>query len=48
MTWDGRDLSLLPGAEIGLEDSKLIRRLLEQGSVTVSFTLDNKTSGRCR
>jgi carboxypeptidase Q len=42
--WGG-DLSLLPGAEIGLEDSKLIRRLLEQGSVTVSFTLDNRTSG---
>jgi len=42
--WGG-DLTPLPGGEIGMEDASLMLRLLEKGSVTVAFTLDNKTSG---
>jgi hypothetical protein len=42
--WGG-DLTPLPGAEIGMEDAQLIRRLLEKSSVTVEFALSNQTSG---
>jgi carboxypeptidase Q len=35
----------LPGAELGMEDAKLIQRELEQGPVTVHLTIENKTSG---
>jgi carboxypeptidase Q len=37
--------SPLPEAEIGMEDSELIRRKLEQGPVVVQFELHNVTSG---
>src|SRR5579859_887306 len=42
--WGGR-LLVLPGAVLGLEDSLLIRRLLEKGPVNVQFELHNTTSG---
>ena len=35
----------LPGAEIGMEDAKLIQRELERGPVTLQVTMENKTSG---
>jgi carboxypeptidase Q len=41
----GAKLLLLPGAEIGMEDAKLIQRELERGPVTIQMTLQNKTSG---
>jgi len=41
----GSKLVPLPGAELGMEDSKLIQRELERGPVTVHLTIDNKTSG---
>ena len=44
LDWGGH-LSVLPGAEFGMEDSALIRRLLEKGPVTVQFELTNTTSG---
>lgn len=44
MLWGARMLPL-PGAEIGMEDGKLIMRLLEQGPVTIRVALENKTSG---
>ena len=37
---DGK-ISAVPEAEIGLEDSSLIKRLLDRGPVTVQFTLTN-------
>jgi hypothetical protein len=44
MLWGAKMLPL-PGAEIGMEDAKLIERLLEQGPVTIRIALENKTSG---
>ena len=41
----GAHLMLLPAAQVGMEDSKLIRRLLEKGPVTIQFELNNTTSG---
>jgi carboxypeptidase Q len=41
----GAKLLPLPGAEIGMEDAKLIQRELERGPVTVQLAIDNKTSG---
>ncbi|MGA2978028.1 MAG: M20/M25/M40 family metallo-hydrolase [Terriglobales bacterium] len=41
----GAKLLPLPGAEIGMEDAKLIQRELERGPVTIQLTIDNKTSG---
>ena len=38
-------LSPLPMAQIGMEDAKLIGRLMEKGPVTVEFSYENKTSG---
>ena len=35
----------LPGAEVGMEDAKLIQRELEHGPVTIRLTVENKTSG---
>ncbi len=35
----------LPVAEVGMEDSKLIRRFLEQGPVTVEFQYENHLTG---
>jgi carboxypeptidase Q len=41
----GSSLSLLPGAQIGMEDWQLIRRSLEHGPVTMQFELQNTTTG---
>ena len=41
----GAKLLPLPGAEIGMEDAKLIQRELEHGPVTMQITIENKTSG---
>jgi carboxypeptidase Q len=41
--WGARLLPL-PGAEVGMEDAKLIQRELEHGPVTIQLTIDNKTS----
>jgi len=43
-TWGGM-LEPLPIAEIGMEDGKLIQRLLESGAVKVEVQCDNKVSG---
>ncbi|HXG93880.1 MAG TPA: M20/M25/M40 family metallo-hydrolase [Blastocatellia bacterium] len=43
-TW-GAETSALPIAQIGMEDGKLIERLMEKGPVTIEFAYDNKTSG---
>ena len=44
MLWGAKMLPI-PAAEVGMEDGKLIQRLLEQGPVTVQFAIENKTSG---
>jgi carboxypeptidase Q len=44
LDWGGH-LSVLPGAELGMEDTQLIRRLMEKGPVTIQFELHNTTSG---
>jgi carboxypeptidase Q len=41
----GASLFVLPGAQLGMEDSQLIRRSLEHGPVTLQFELHNTTSG---
>jgi len=41
----GAKLVSIPGAELGMEDSKLVARELENGPVTIHLTIDNKTSG---
>ena len=41
----GSTLFVLPGAQLGMEDSQLIRRSLQQGPVTLRFELRNTTSG---
>ncbi|HEX8088517.1 MAG TPA: M20/M25/M40 family metallo-hydrolase [Blastocatellia bacterium] len=43
-TW-GAALSPLPIAQIGMEDGKLIGRLLEKGPVIVEFQYENKVTG---
>ena len=43
-SWGAR-LSLLPAGELGMEDTKLVRRLLEQGPVTIQYEAENKVSG---
>jgi carboxypeptidase Q len=42
--WEAR-ISPLPMAELGMEDSKLIRRALGQGPVTIQFSFENQVSG---
>jgi hypothetical protein len=42
----GSKLVPLPGAQVGMEDAKLIQRDLERGPVTVHLTIENKTSGQ--
>jgi len=42
--WGGRVLAL-PGAELGMEDSQLIRRLMEKGPVSIQVEVHNTTSG---
>jgi len=44
LDWGGY-LSALPGAQLGMEDSQLVRRLMEKGPVTIQFELHNTTSG---
>jgi carboxypeptidase Q len=44
MQW-GSTLLPLPGAQIGMEDGKLIQRLLEKGPVTIRIAIEDKTSG---
>jgi carboxypeptidase Q len=41
----GSQLSVLPAAEIGMEDWALLRRDLEKGPVVIHFELQNQTSG---
>jgi carboxypeptidase Q len=41
----GSNLSVLPAAQVGMEDWELIRRLAEKGPVTLRFELQNQTSG---
>ena len=41
----GSQLSVLPAAEIGMEDWSLIRRELEKGPVRMQIELQNQTSG---
>jgi hypothetical protein len=43
--WWGARLLPLPGAEVGMEDAKLIQRELERGPVTIQLTIANKTTG---
>ncbi len=47
MLWGARLLPL-PGAEIGMEDGKLIMRLLERGPVVISLAIANETSGETK
>jgi carboxypeptidase Q len=42
--WGARLLPL-PGAEVGMEDAKLMQRELERGPVAIQLTIENKTSG---
>lgn len=44
LDWGGH-IGPLPEAELGMEDGKLVRRLLEQGPVTLQFAFENKVSG---
>lgn len=41
----GSNLFALPGAQLGMEDSQLIRRSLEKGPVRLQFELHNTTTG---
>ena len=45
--WGARLLPV-PAAEVGMEDSKLIQRELERGTVTLQMTIENKTSGETK
>lgn len=44
LNW-GAKLSPLPLAQVGMEDAKLIQRLLPQGAVTLEFQYENRTGG---
>jgi len=44
MLWGARMLPL-PVGELGMEDSKLILRLLEQGPVTIRIAIENQVTG---
>lgn len=41
----GAQMSPLPIAQVGMEDGKLIARLMEKGAVTIEFQYENKVSG---
>ena len=41
----GSKLSILPAAQVGMEDWQMIRRLSEKGPVSLQFTLQNTTPG---
>jgi hypothetical protein len=43
-TW-GAQLSPLPIAQVGMEDGKLIARLMQKAPVTIEFQYENKVSG---
>jgi carboxypeptidase Q len=45
--WGARLLPV-PAAEVGMEDSKLIQRELERGTVTIQMTIENRTSGETK
>ncbi|HEY9401460.1 MAG TPA: M20/M25/M40 family metallo-hydrolase [Pyrinomonadaceae bacterium] len=44
LNWGAR-ISPLPLAQLGMEDAKLIQRLLAEGAVTVEFQFENRTGG---
>lgn len=44
LNW-GAIISPLPLAQVGMEDAKLIGRLLSQGAVTLEFQYENRTGG---
>jgi carboxypeptidase Q len=44
LNW-GAKISPLPLAQVGMEDAKLIQRLLPQGAVTLEFQYENRTGG---
>jgi hypothetical protein len=44
LNW-GAKISPLPLAQVGMEDAKLIGRLLPQGAVTLEFQYENRTGG---
>jgi carboxypeptidase Q len=44
LNW-GASISPLPLAQLGMEDAKLIQRLLAQGAVTIEFQYENRTGG---
>lgn len=44
LNW-GAIMSPLPLAQVGMEDAKLIQRLLPQGAVTLEFQYENRTGG---
>lgn len=44
LNWGAR-ISPLPLAQVGMEDAKLIQRLLPQGAVTLEFQYENRTGG---
>ncbi|HEX8653032.1 MAG TPA: M20/M25/M40 family metallo-hydrolase [Pyrinomonadaceae bacterium] len=41
----GFQVPTLPIAQVGMEDTKLIRRLMEQGPVTIEFQYENEVTG---
>jgi hypothetical protein len=43
-SWDARVINL-PAGQVGMEDGKFIKRLLEKGSVTVEFNYQNHVTG---
>ena len=43
-SWDARVIEL-PAAQVGMEDGKFIKRLLEKGPVTVEFSYQNRVTG---
>jgi carboxypeptidase Q len=43
-SWDARVIDL-PAAQIGMEDAKFIKRLMEKGPVTIEFNYQNRITG---
>jgi len=44
LDWGGRVINL-PAAQLGMEDAKLVRRLMDQGPVQLEFEFQNKITG---
>jgi carboxypeptidase Q len=42
--WGAR-IGLLPAGQLGMEDTRMVRRLLDQGPVTIQYEAENKVSG---